>query len=111
MCVVEILVRSDGSIQFNVTWTIYESRSGVIYLNLDNENSAMYLTDNLGTHYDYMEVSGAARDQVILYKHNGPKRTHAAGWYVFPAPKSGATSFVFHTGDTNVSIGGLSIPH
>lgn len=54
----------------------------------DDKNRGIYLVDNLGNRYDHSEVGG---DIAVTQRFFGNKGI--MGWYLFPAPRPGATSF------------------
>ena len=107
MCVTTVEVLADGSLKVNVTWSLESVHREWRYvgMNSQGEYQNSYLRDNLGNRYTSFEISGAARDPAQL-PNNHPT---AAGWYRFPAPASGATSFALRDDEQDVNIDGLVI--
>ncbi len=99
-CVPSVEVRADGYMQFNFTWTLdFADDSYHINKYDDADNPNMYITDNLGNHYDHVEVGGAAAHTETMYD-NEP----VEGWFLFVPAKQSATTFIFHDDDQGISI-------
>ena len=101
-CVESVEVREDGKMQFNVAWTTHSASGGRVTKGADAGNRNMYVTDDLGGHYDHIETSGAAADQVSI----GHEET-VRGWFLFLPAQAGATTFAFHDDDQGFAIGDI----
>lgn len=96
-CVESIQVRDDGKLWVNVAWIVDISRSRFNYVEKysDQGKTTMYLTDNLGNRYDFVDLGGAAKDPERV---GFPGKT-LRGWFLFPPAQPGAFSFTFHDDD------------
>ena len=105
MCITSVTVRSDGNLQFDADWSVNFKGApfGSGRKPSDVGNANLYVTDNLGNRYDFIELSGTARDSEDF---TASVPFHA-GWYVTPPAKPGAESFVFHVDDQGIGIGGI----
>ena len=105
MCLVNVQVNKDQSMQFNMTWTLVSSTgptpSRYVYGSMD----ALFLTDEFGTRYDPMANSGKEPDR----DENKDGVDTISGWYLFPKPVKTAKLFTLHDDDgKSLSIGYLS---
>lgn len=102
MCVESVVVRPDGYMQFNISWTAY-FLPGSAYDELtkfsDEGNPNMYVVDNLGNRYDHVALGGTAAEDVTFRQYETVE-----GWYLFPPAQEGAVSFTFHDDDLDASI-------
>ena len=91
--------------QFNAIWFVNLKGApfGSGHKYPDVGNASLYVTDNLGRRYDFIELSGAARDN-SEYVASNPENS---GWYVTSPAKAGATSFTFHVDDQGIAITGI----
>jgi hypothetical protein len=102
-CVLSVEVFEDGRMSFLVSWTANFKRPGFeVVKRKDLNNTNMYIMDNLGNHYNHIEVRGdAARD--VGMKHGDT----AIGSFIFPKAASGAFIFEFVDADNDHSIPAL----
>lgn len=110
LCVESVDVDARGDMKFNVSWTA-EILKGLIVggqlVNVlkkepDVGNTNMYITDDRGNRYNFIDLGGAAKEPTDI--PNGEK---ALGWFLFPAPKADARLFTFHDDDNFWSISGI----
>jgi hypothetical protein len=106
MCIPSIEVLPDGTLQVNATWYFDYPNGGfnTTRINQNGEYRNTSLVDNLGNIYQPVSLSGAARDSGAFGKG---ERTLLSGWYIFPAPAAGATTFTLYTVGQQVSIPNL----
>lgn len=105
-CIPSIVIGSDGTMQFNMTWTAQVYVSGYcVSKGSDAGNRNMYATDNLGQRYDTLQVGGAAAYYTIICDQQTK-----TGWYLFPPAQPGANVFTFHDDDQHKSIDQLVLP-
>ncbi len=107
MCVTDIEVLGDGALKVNVSWSLDSVRREWRYVGM-NENGEFknaYLLDNRGNRYEARELSGAARDPAEFPNN----RSRTSGWYVFPPPSPGATSFTLRDDEQQVNIENLVV--
>ena len=97
-CVTNVHRMPDGNLRFDFTWTANLApavKEVLIYSALGNTN--MYLVDNLGNRYDFLQAGG---DATLDIKLSDQQSAH--GWFLFPAPVPGATSFTFVDDDNAI---------
>jgi len=64
-CVIRVIVLADMTMKFYVTWEL-NFVSGAIKIS-DVKNSDIYITDNLGNNYAFIQAgSGAASDVAVV---------------------------------------------
>jgi hypothetical protein len=82
----------------------YSNPSHTVRVNKRSDvgNTLIYVTDNLGNRYDHTAVGGDFARSVMM-EDDIP----ATGYFVFPAPRTGASTFTFRMDDQRVSIGGI----
>ena len=103
LCITSIVVQDANAMLLNATWTLgqingpYHNVNGPSQARLppwNGSSHAIYLTDNLGRRYDFVDLSGAARDG----GNSGPYGV-ITGVFTFPAPLRGATQLTYHDDD------------
>ncbi len=72
----------------------------------DVGNTNLYVIDNVGNRYDFIELSGTARDSEDFTVSSVPTHT---GWYVTGPAKPGATPFTFHVDDQGIATSGIAL--
>jgi hypothetical protein len=93
-CLNTIVVNEDRTMKINVNWKVLTT--GDFIKPSDNNNPNIFLTDNLGNQYRYSQAGGCAAAEFRFYKPGND----CNGWFMFPAPRPGATSFRYN--DSNV---------
>ena len=105
LCVESVEVNPDGTMTFNVSWQA-EIEEGLPVAALvkqsDVGNTNMYVTDDKGNRYDFIDLGGAAREETTI--PNGEKAT---GWFLFPPPRGYARNFIFIDDDNHWAIPGI----
>jgi hypothetical protein len=101
-CVESVEVKKDGRMVYVVSWTIHIPEEKTVTKHSDAGNHAMYIMDNLGNKYDFLEVGGTAAQELEM--KNGDT---AIGIFIFPHANPGATSFTFYDKQQKVAIGGI----
>ncbi len=100
LCLVDVLVRDDYKMQFNLVWHFASKDLPVphryVYGNLDT----MLLVDDLGNRYEPLGNSGKTQDTDA----QGPGENSIAAYYLFPRPKPGAHVFILIDVDKKKSI-------
>jgi len=96
-CVTSVSIQTDGSMQYNVSWTFYIPENEGAYTKSDRGNQNIFLTDDLNNHYNHYDVGGVV-DQSRELRYGD--ETH--GWYLFPPADLNASSFIFHDDDNGV---------
>ena len=87
----------DGRLRFDFTWTANLVPDAEVLIHSALGNKSMYLLDELGNRYDFLQVGGdAARDIRLIDQQS------ARGWFLFPAPFPGATTFIFKDDDNGI---------
>ena len=105
MCLVNVQVYKDQSMQFNMTWTLVSSTGSTPNRYVYGSMDALYLTDEFGTRYDPMANSGKEPDR----DENKDGVDTISGWYLFPKPVKTARVFTLHDEDgKSLSINYLS---
>ncbi len=99
-CVVSVEIKLNGTMVFNVRWTLSLADDISVTKKSDANNRKMYLTDNLGNRYDHIATGGSASHDVGM--GNGATQT---GSFEFPRAKPGAVEFFFHDDNQPVTIG------
>jgi hypothetical protein len=100
LCLINAEIKRDQTMVFNVTWLPYiPGRGPRVTKYSDKNNPNMYITDNLGNHYSFIELGGDAAQDVRLIHE---RIMH--GSYTFPPALPGAHTFTFHDSDNGVEI-------
>jgi hypothetical protein len=87
LCLTSVVVNPDGTMKFNLTWTI--STSILVVKDSDANNNNIFLLDNLDHEYRHTQTGGCPAD-IRAFARDGES---CAGWFLFPAAQPGATSF------------------
>lgn len=101
-CVWYIEILKSGKMRVTVSW---DAEYDIDRLNQsarkesDSKNENMYMRDNLGNHYNHIDVGGDAAKVIGFWG----KETFS-GWFLFPEPKPGATYFTFVDWDNHIEI-------
>ena len=106
-CVTGVRVDSERHMFFDVSWKIFKLPSDVtVVKKSDSGNQRMYLTDNLGNHYEHLDGGGAAYRDVLMYNAdpNNAQDPGVTGWFKFRSPPVGALKFDFHDDDNHIVI-------
>ena len=110
LCVESVEVNQSGEMRFNISWEA-QIQEG---LEVDGEpvdsllkqsdfgNTQMYITDDKGNRYDFIDLGGAALDVTLI-----PSGDKADGWFTFPPPIGLARQFTFHDDDNFWAIAGI----
>ncbi len=94
-CIESIEIKENGNMWFWSAWTADLSLSWFKSLVKEPDSVyRMYLQDNIGNYYYFIDNGGASRDKDII-SHNKTLR----GWFLFSPPQPGASSFTFHDED------------
>lgn len=80
------------------------SPAGSITKPSDMGNTDIYLTDNLGNHYDHVNVGGDAARNIELLSG-----ITYLGTFTFPPAQPGATIFTFHDSDNGLEIDDMAL--
>jgi tRNA A-37 threonylcarbamoyl transferase component Bud32 len=103
-CVKQVAVQADGALKVDVSWEgQYRDKTFQLQKSSDANNPNMYLVDNLGNRYNHTQAGGAAAEDIVL-AHGQT----AAGWFIFPPPQPGATTFIFKDDDLGHNIDGIT---
>jgi hypothetical protein len=70
----------------------------------DENNTNMYITDNIGNHYNHIEVGGDAAYDIYI-----GDAVPVNGWFLFIPAKQNATIFTFHDDDQGVEIENITL--
>lgn len=93
-CVLNVVVREDKKMQWNVSWQWnlpdYPSILKVAF----TSNKEFYVVDDLGNRYDHFEVGGCGAEKLRMKDDET-----CTGYYMFPLPRPNARIFTFV--DTN----------
>ncbi len=89
----KVVVLPNGNLQFVFEWTAPSPTD--IYKQPDVGNTNMYVTDEFGVRYDFVDWGGGAAQFLRFYSNS----LNQTGWYLCPGPTNGAKSFVFHDDD------------
>jgi hypothetical protein len=94
VCVTGVTVRADFQMQFDVDYTLapMEDEDEEIGRESDRENRFVFLMDDFGKRYDFLEVGGCAAEEM----RTKIEEFQCAGWFLFPPAQAGATSFDFY---------------
>ena len=112
LCVESVDVQPNGDMRFNISWTT-EIEEGLVVDGIrvtgllkssDVDNPNMYVTDDQGNRYAFMDLGGAAKDEILI-----PDGERADGWFLFPTPQGKARLFTFHDDDNFWAIPGISL--
>jgi serine/threonine protein kinase len=104
-CVTNVHLMPEGNLRFDFTWTASlapEVKEVRIFSAVGNTN--IYLVDNLGNRYDFLQAGG---DAALDIKLSDQQSAH--GWFLFPAPASGATSFIFVDDDNGIRTSPITL--
>jgi hypothetical protein len=99
-CVTSVNVLMDRTMVFNVSWE--NLASFTITKKTDAGNPNMFVRDNLGNKYNFIQLGG---DAGMTVKMEGGDIVY--GSFTFPPAKEGATSFEFHDGDQGSNLPGI----
>ena len=110
LCVESVEVSQRGEMKFNISWEaqIQEGLEvdGQLVNTLLKESDAgstqMYITDDMGNRYDFIDLGGAALEVTLIQSGN-----KADGWFLFPPPIDQARRFTFHDDDNFWAIAGI----
>ncbi|MFC1935292.1 AAA family ATPase [Chloroflexota bacterium] len=112
LCVESVEVYPEGTMKFITSWQA-EIEEGLVVSGQpvaalvkgsDVGNTNMYVTDDRGNRYDFIDLGGAARDETTI-----PSGEKATGWYLFSPPREGARLFTFHDDDNFWAIAGIRL--
>ncbi len=92
LCVESVEVNPDGTAKFNVSWTAEIAEDLIVEGQLidrlakqsDLGNVNMYITDNRGNRYDFIDLGGAAKEETIILN-----RETVMGWFLPPPTQGG----------------------
>jgi hypothetical protein len=105
-CITAVTIEDDHTIRFFITWKmLYKRGSYSYYVDLEvyQGDPNTVLLDNLDNEYRHFREGGCALGPTIL----NVQAPDCNGWFLFPAAKSGATSFAFVDLKHGASIGGI----
>jgi len=105
LCVTTVQVNKDLTMRFNLEWrlVIWDGPLPSRYMYASNDY--MSLGDNLGNGYGRISDSGIVVDNDVV----GGKPDTYMGWYLFPAPKEGATTFTLYNTKKKVTVPGIML--
>jgi hypothetical protein len=103
LCVTTVLVNNDGSMKFNLEWRLITWDGPLPSRYMYASPDFMSLGDNLGNGYGRIGDSGPVVDNDVV----GGKENTYIGWYLFPAPKDGATTFNLYDMVKKVTVPGI----
>ena len=104
-CVVNVWVKPNRHMVFNVTWTATGIPKGAwVTKRSDEFNKNMYVTDNIGNRYDHIAGGGKAYADVGMDNNVTLK-----GSFEFNPPPPRATYFSFHDDDNDLLITHISL--
>lgn len=90
LCIISATIHPDGRMQFNVQWTVNLASQTMVIM-YPTQKGEVYLIDDLGNRYDYIDLGGDAN--VKLELQNGQ---NASGWYLFEQAAPQAKHFIFY---------------
>ncbi len=106
-CIVSVFVKEEtGNLEFVSTWTATILAGEQVRKRTDENNTNMYLVDNLGNRYDHIVTNGAAKLGGTV--RAGPPVT-LDGVFVFLPAQPGAFIFTFYDDDQKVSIPNINL--
>ncbi len=110
LCVESVEVNQSGEMKFNISWEA-QIQEGLevdgqlvdaLLKESDIGNTQMYITDDIGNRYDFIDLGGAALEATLI-----PSGSKADGWFQFPPPLDQARRFTFHDDDNFWAIPGI----
>jgi hypothetical protein len=105
LCVTTVLVNKDGTMKFNLEWRLVTWDGTLPSRYMYASPDFMSLGDNLGNGYGRIGDSGPVVDNDVV----GGKPDTYMGWYLFPAPKDGATTFTLFDMLKKVTVPGIML--
>jgi hypothetical protein len=110
VCVTGVTVREDRQMQFDIQYTLapMEDETSEVWRESDRDNRNVFLTDDRGGRYEFLEVGGCAAQEMRTQNED----LQCTGWFLFPPAEPDATSFDFHyaTADTTENSGNDVMP-
>ena len=105
LCVTTVLVNNDGTMKFNMEWRLVTWDGPLPSRYMYAAPDFVALADDLGNDYGRIGDSGPVVDNDVV----GGKENTYIGWYLFPAPKAGATTFTLFDTLKKVTIVGIKL--
>lgn len=105
LCVTTVLVNNDLTMRFNLEWRLVTWDGPLPSRYMYASNDYMSLGDNLSNGYGRIGDSGIVVDNDVV----GGKPDTYMGWYLFPAPKEGATTFTLFDTKKKVTVPGIML--
>ena len=113
VCVESVLVNPGGQMRFDVSWEPQIEEGLIVDGQLvnalaklsDEGNTNMYVIDDRGNRYDFVDLGGAAREETVI-----PTGEKATGWFLFSPPQDKARRFTFLDDDRDWAIAGIVLP-
>jgi hypothetical protein len=105
LCVTTVMVNNDGTMKFNMEWRLVTWDGPLPSRYMYASPDYMSLGDNLGNGYGRIGDSGPVVDNDVV----GGKPDTYIGWYLFPAPKDGATTFTLFDTLKKVTVPGIML--
>jgi hypothetical protein len=87
-CLNTVVVNANRTMRFNVSWKVFYDQKGFLKMESYANDDSVFLTDNLKNEYRHTQVGGCAANGYVFVG-----QSNCGGWFVFPAAKTGATSF------------------
>jgi hypothetical protein len=103
ICLNTVVVNEAYEMKFVVTWTLYFDYATDIIKPSDANNHAIKVLDNLGNEYRHTQTGGCAAEDTRFWTW-GEGQDDCGGWFLFPPPNEGATSFRFFDTENDISI-------
>ena len=105
LCVTTVQVNNDGTMKFNMEWRLISWDGPLPSRYMYASPDYVSLGDDLGNGYGRIGDSGLVVDNDVV----GGKPDTYIGWYLFPAPKTGATTFILYDTLKKVTVPGIML--